>query len=110
MTQLPAVSQAELSFFKADARQKWRLCLRAFFAQHPLSTEFQQPLDTYLAATVLDNIASPTVNLNTLYPLLAKDPSTFAALQKRMRSQLEDLLIEATQQGLGDCFFYSLCA
>lgn len=103
----PGVSEAELTFLKQVPAQM-EACLRDFFKdlfQTQPVPELQQNLDSYIAATVLDNIASPTVNLNSLYPVLAEDNETFVALQKRLRSLLESLLTQATDQGLEDSFF-----
>ncbi|MEL6938291.1 MAG: glucosylglycerol 3-phosphatase [Cyanobacteria bacterium J06598_1] len=100
----PGVSEAELAFLKA-APQKMEACLRAFFQTHPFPAEHRPEFDAYIAAAVLDNIASPTVNLNGLYPCFAKDSETFVALQTAMRSHLESLLTEAKEKGLKDSFF-----
>ncbi|MGB3295767.1 MAG: glucosylglycerol 3-phosphatase [Phormidesmis sp.] len=100
----PGVSEAELDFLKQVPAQM-EACLREFFQAHPLPSALQQNLDRYIAATVLDNIASPTTNLNSLYPLLAEDNDTFVSLQKRLRSLLESLLTQASSQGLENSFF-----
>ena len=104
MTTYPGVSEAELSFLKT-VPEKMEACLREFLRQHGCPPELEQNLDEYLASTILDNTASPTVNLNSLYTALAEDNDTFVALQKRLRSHLEDLLTQATKKGLGDSFF-----
>ncbi len=103
----PGVSEAELAFLKQVPAQM-EACLRDFFKdlfQAQPAPALQQDLDRYIAATVLDNIASPTANLNSLYPALAEDNDTFVALQKRLRTLLESLLTQATDQGLEDSFF-----
>ncbi len=100
----PGVSEAELSFLKT-VPDKLEVCLRQFFEQHPRPPELEQNLETYLAATILENIASPTANLNSVYPLFSEDLETFIALQKELRSHFEDLLSQATEQGLEDSFF-----
>lgn len=99
----PGVSEAELAFLKA-VPEKMETCLREFFKQSS-PAPLLQDLDRYIAATVLDNIASPTVNLNSVYPLFADDNDAFVALQKRLRSLLQDLLAQAAQQGMADSFF-----
>ncbi len=100
----PGVSNAELAFLKQVPAQM-EACLRAFFNKHPGSPELQQNLDQYIAATVLDNIASPTINLNSLYPAMAEDNETFNALQTELKSLLSSLLAQATDQGLDNSFF-----
>ncbi len=104
VTTHPGVSEAELHFLQT-VPGKMETCLREFFSQHACPPELEQNLDEYLASTILDNTASPTVNLNSLYSALAKDNDLFVALQKRLRSHLEDLLSQATAKGLGDSFF-----
>ena len=104
MTTHPSVSEAELNFLKT-VPEKMEAYLREFFRQHACPPNLEQNLDEYLAATILDNIASPTVNLNSLYSALAQDNNTFVALQKGLRSHLEDLLSQAAAQGLQDSFF-----
>ena len=99
----PGVSDAELAFLKQVPAQM-EACLRDFFQTHPLPST-QQGIDQYIAASVLDNTASPTVNLNSLYSALAEDNDTFVALQERLRSLLETLLTQASEQGLEDAFF-----
>ncbi len=100
----PGVSEAELSFLKA-APQQMEACLRNFFQTHICPPKIAARLDEYIAASILDNIASPTVNLNSLYPGFEGDNETFVALQAAMRSHLESLLQQASEQGLADSFF-----
>ncbi|MGB3300112.1 MAG: glucosylglycerol 3-phosphatase, partial [Phormidesmis sp.] len=104
MTTHPGVSEAELSFLKA-VPEKMEACLREFFRQQACPPELAQNLDEYLAATILDNTASPTINLNSLYPALANNNELFVRLQQELRSHLEDLLAQAAAQGLEDSFF-----
>ncbi len=100
----PGVSEAELHFLQT-VPDKMEACLRKFLAENGCPPELEKDLDQYIAATLLKNVASPTANLNSLYPFFADDPDTFVALQKRMRSLLETLLAEAASQGLDDAFF-----
>lgn len=104
MTTHPGVSEAELRFLKT-VPEKMEACLREFFSQHACPPALAQNLDGYLAATILDNTASPTINLNSLYSALAKDNELFVRMQKELQSHLEDLLAQAAAQGLGDSFF-----
>ena len=99
----PGVSEAELSFLEAvpdTIRQR----LRQFFKQHSGSLS-EQDLAFGIEASALDNIASPTANLNTFHSLLQDDMTTYVALQHEMHQLMEDLLTEADQQGLGGSFF-----
>jgi len=99
----PGVSEAELSFLEA-VPDKIRQRLRQFFEQHS-GVLSDQNLAFGIDASALDNIASPTANLNTFHSLLQDDMATYVALQHEMHQCMEDLLTEANQQGLGDSFF-----
>ncbi|MGB5914757.1 MAG: glucosylglycerol 3-phosphatase [Phormidesmis sp.] len=100
----PGVSEAELAFLKA-VPQQMEACLRDFFESHGCPPKIAAQLDAYIAASILDNIASPTVNLNSLYPGFEGDNEAFVALQAAMRSHLESLLHKSIEQGLQDSFF-----
>jgi glucosylglycerol 3-phosphatase len=99
----PGVSEAELDFLAA-VPDKIRDRIHQFFQQYPdiLSAEtIQQGVE----ASALDNMASPTANLNTFHSCLQDHMSVYVALQREMQALMEDLLAEAEQQGLGDSFF-----
>jgi glucosylglycerol 3-phosphatase len=99
----PGVSEAELAFLDAVPKQIENQ-LRAFFQQYP--DALASPLlEDCIQASVLDNRASPTANLNTFYAHLCQTPDRYVALQKSMKALMERLLTEAHQQGLGDSFF-----
>lgn len=99
----PGVTEQELTFL-AKVPQRIREQLEQFFAQHstPLSpTEIEAGIE----ASILDNVASPTANLNTLYEALKDQPSIYLRLQEAIRDLMETLLKEAQQQGLAESFF-----
>ncbi|MEM6450676.1 MAG: glucosylglycerol 3-phosphatase [Cyanobacteria bacterium P01_D01_bin.105] len=100
----PGVSDAELSFLQ-QVPQHIQNCLRAFFKTHPCPPLLAENFDSYLATATLENIASPSANLNSLYPLLAGDVGTYVALQKALKQCFEGLLDKAIAQGLEDSFF-----
>jgi glucosylglycerol 3-phosphatase len=78
--------------------------LRHFFEQH--STVLAGPaLDQAIQASVLDNMASPTANLNTFYSLLGDHQALYSDLQYAMQTLMEDLLRDAANQGLDGSFF-----
>lgn len=56
-------------------------------------------------ASVLDNVASPSANLNTFYERLGDRATLYPALQQTMQSLMETLLVKAGEQGLGESFF-----
>ncbi|MFQ4137186.1 glucosylglycerol 3-phosphatase [Nodosilinea sp. PGN35] len=99
----PGVSEAELAFLAA-VPQKMSDRLRQFFQRQaePLAGG---ALESAIQAAVLDNMASPTANLNTFHSLLCDRPGVYAALQQAMQTLMEDLLQQAARQGLKDCFF-----
>lgn len=99
----PGVSDAELAFLKAVPN---RIAdqLRAFFQQYPNAL----PADTLghcIQASVLDNTASPTANLNTFHAHLQEAPDLYIGLQKAMQTLMEQLLADAQAQGLENSFF-----
>lgn len=99
----PGVSEAELAFLKAVPDQI-RQRLRAFSQEHPTNLD-DATLAQGIAASALENVASPTANLNTFHELLQDDPATYNALQHAMATLMEDLLAAAAAQGLADSFF-----
>ncbi|PSN13100.1 glucosylglycerol 3-phosphatase, partial [filamentous cyanobacterium CCP5] len=99
----PGVSDAEMTFLES-VPAKIRQRLRDFAAEHNLSLE-ADTLDRCIDASALDNIASPTANLNTFHGALQDQMDTYRALQRAMHSLMEDLLAEAEHQGLGNSFF-----
>lgn len=99
----PGVTEQELMFL-AKVPQRIKTQLEQFFAQHstPLSpTEIEAAIE----ASILDNVASPTANLNTFYEALQNQPQVYLRLQETMRDLMETLLQEAQQQGLAESFF-----
>ncbi|WP_035993060.1 glucosylglycerol 3-phosphatase [Leptolyngbya sp. KIOST-1] len=99
----PGVSEAELAFLAAVPETMGDR-LRQFFAQHCDSLA-GAALEQAIQASVLDNMASPTANLNTFHGLLADQPQVYAALQRAMQGLMEDLLRNAARQGLEGAFF-----
>lgn len=99
----PGVSDAELQFLSA-VPDKIRQRIRRFFEPYP-GVLSAADLTLAIAASALDNMASPTANLNTCHSLLQENMATYVALQHDMQRFMEDLLTEAKQQSLGDSFF-----
>ncbi|HIK32038.1 MAG TPA: glucosylglycerol 3-phosphatase [Oscillatoriales cyanobacterium M59_W2019_021] len=98
----PGVSDAELAFL-AEVPQRIETELRAFFETIPHSCSTAE-IDRCIRSSVLDNVASPTANLNTCYETL-DDISAYQDLQKQMQVLMEDLLQDAANSGLADSFF-----
>jgi glucosylglycerol 3-phosphatase len=99
----PGVSEAELAFLKA-VPDRIRTTLYHFAQTHALSLN-ADTLERCIQSSALDNVASPTANLNTFHRALGGDRSTYAALQHTVAELMDTLLAEAAQQGLGDSFF-----
>lgn len=98
----PGVSEAELTFLKSVPGHI-ETTLREFLKtiDHGLSSEV---LTHCINASVLDNVASPTANLNTFYETL-QNPVLYQQLQEQMKELTDKLLSSAKEQGLGDSFF-----
>ncbi|MDA0674300.1 MAG: glucosylglycerol 3-phosphatase [Cyanobacteria bacterium] len=99
----PGVSKAELAFLQA-VPDRIRTTLHHFAQTHELGLD-----DTTLArciqSSALDNVASPTANLNTFHRAIGDNRAAYAALQRTVAKLMDTLLTEAAQQGLGDSFF-----
>ncbi|MEL6131643.1 MAG: glucosylglycerol 3-phosphatase, partial [Cyanobacteria bacterium J06628_4] len=98
----PGVSDTELTFLKSIPH-RIETTLRDFLAtvDHGLS---DATVTHCIKASVLDNVASPTANLNTFYETL-NNPALYRRLQEQMKALTDQLLAETEQQGLGDSFF-----
>ncbi|MEO1622781.1 MAG: glucosylglycerol 3-phosphatase, partial [Cyanobacteria bacterium J06632_3] len=102
----PGVGQAELDFL-AQVPSQIEQVLDDFLSAH-CSTWSDNERSQAVKASVLDNVASPTANLNSLHALfLAKGESVdlFVQLQQKMVSLMENLLKSATAKDLSDQFF-----
>ncbi|MEM1251827.1 MAG: glucosylglycerol 3-phosphatase [Cyanobacteria bacterium P01_H01_bin.21] len=98
----PGVSDDELAFLKS-VPNRVETTLHEFLQKvdHGLSTE---QLTHCISASVLDNVASPTANLNTFYEILG-NPTLYQQIQTQMKALMDQLLAEAAQKGLSDSFF-----
>ena len=99
----PGVSDAELQFLET-VPQRIKDRLRQFFNSHPAALA-PATLAACIEASALDNLASPTANLNTFHDHLQHRPDLYHALQQDMQTFMDGLLQDAAQQGLQDCFF-----
>lgn len=102
----PGVSEAELTFLQ-QVPDRIRQSLREFAQTRSLDLD-AATLERCIQSSALENIASPTANLNTFHEALGGDRDTYLALQKNMQSLMDTLLAEAADQGLGDAFFVHL--
>lgn len=99
----PGVSEAELAFLAA-VPQKMAEQLRRFLRRR-LQDGNAPELEQAIQATILENIASPTANLNTFHRLLGHQREVYTDLQYAMQTLMEDLLRGAAHQGLEGSFF-----
>ncbi|MEL6161135.1 MAG: glucosylglycerol 3-phosphatase [Cyanobacteria bacterium J06623_5] len=102
----PGVSAAELDFL-ASIPPRLAQALAEFLQVHCADWS-EDERQQVVQASVLDNMASPTANLNSLHAaFVAKsvELETFVLLQKQMVKLMEQLLQEAEFEGVGDQFF-----
>jgi glucosylglycerol 3-phosphatase len=97
----PGVSAVELAFL-AVVPDRIAAQLRDFLAGRNWA---EADIQRAIQSAVLDNLASPTANLNALYGLLNGDTETYVDLQKSIQILMQRLLREATIAGMGDAFF-----
>lgn len=99
----PGVSDAELAFLKAFPAQA-EAFLESLLSRPPydLPSETRREL---IAAAVLDNIASPTLNLNVFHRHWQATPAHYRALQADIAEFMHARLEAARQAGLDDAFF-----
>ncbi|MEM0979911.1 MAG: glucosylglycerol 3-phosphatase [Cyanobacteria bacterium P01_H01_bin.58] len=99
----PGVNEAELTFLKT-VPDRIRIALKAFAVEQKLDLN-AEILEQCIQSSALDNVASPTANLNTFHAALQGDRTTYVALQEAMQTLMDILLAEAKAQGLEDSFF-----
>ncbi|MDC0835502.1 glucosylglycerolphosphate phosphatase [Leptolyngbya valderiana BDU 20041] len=99
----PGVSKAEMAFLQT-VPQRIADRLKQFCHDCPEAIESDR-VRSSIDAAVLDNIASPTANLNVFYEQLQDRPETYVVLQQAMQQLMEELLEEAANKGLTDSFF-----
>lgn len=99
----PGVSDAELEFLRAVPEHATRF-LAGRLAAKPYALSSAE-LATLLQATVLDNLVSPTINLNNLHLRLRESPELYRHLQDDLAQFMNSLLEDASVRGLEDAFF-----
>ena len=99
----PGVTQAELTFL-ASVPMFIEQSLDAFFEEYnDYFAESKRKM--LIQAAVLDNIVSPTANLNIVADHLQDNLDIYLKLQKAIAALMDDLLEKAKAQGLDDSFF-----
>lgn len=99
----PGVSASELDFLRAMPEQATHF-LAARLAAAPCALDSAE-IATLLQATVLDNLVSPTINLNELHLRLRDQPAHYRQLQRDVEGFMQRLLADAARRNLGDAFF-----
>lgn len=99
----PGVSEAELTFLQAVPGKAERF-LSALLAAPPYTLGAAE-IAALVGSSVLDNLASPTLNINSLYQRFRTQPALYQLLQKQVAGFMEQLQQEATSARLEDSFF-----
>ncbi|MCB1889748.1 MAG: glucosylglycerol 3-phosphatase [Rhodocyclaceae bacterium] len=102
----PGVSAAEMRFL-AGVPARMATFLQATLAAAPYDLPATQRADI-VSACVLDNLASPTLNLNMAFAALGGDAAACHGLQKSAEAFTRGLLVEAAREGLDGAFFLHL--
>lgn len=99
----PGVSEAELAFLQTIPGKAERF-LGELLAAPPyaLGASAIAPL---VGASVLDNLASPTLNINSLYQHFSEQPALYQQLQRALEGFMEQLLEQAAACRLEESFF-----
>ncbi|NKF24492.1 glucosylglycerol 3-phosphatase [Solimonas marina] len=98
----PGVSDAELGFLAAIPDRARQLLATTLTELHGVDASDAHAL---AEACVLDNLASPTLNLNVLHHYFEREPQRYRALQQTARDFMAALMADAAERGLGDAFF-----
>ena len=99
----PGVSPQELRFL-SSVPETAAAFLRAALAGAEY-TDLDAERETLISAAVLDNPASPTINLNPLHVRLASRIEHFRRLQDRTAEFMQALIAQAEGMGFKDSFF-----
>lgn len=102
----PGVSASQLQFLQQVPR-KAAAYLCELLAAPPYNLA-ASTIDRLIASSVLDNAASPTVNINSFYQHFNATLPLYIQLQADIIQLLADLHAQAIKQGLAGCFFTHL--
>lgn len=100
---LPGVSTAELEFLES-VPERFRDALGKVLAKKPFSLG-SNTIAQLLEVIVLDNLVSPTININGFFTLMDENWETCPDLQQAVKTILEDVLAQAAAAALTDSFF-----
>ena len=99
----PGVSEAELAFLQGVPDKATRF-LNELLSAPPYALTASE-IATLVGTSVLDNLASPTLNLNSLYQRFSAQAGLYRQLQQAVADFMEALQQQAAEAGLGDAFF-----
>lgn len=102
----PGVTEKELQFLK-NVPELMKSRLNDFWASRG-DWRQSEALETVIQAAVLDNLVSPTLNLNSFWTHLADQFQVYQGLQQEMLQLMEELQSQGAAEGLPDSFFYHL--
>ncbi|MGK7938606.1 MAG: glucosylglycerol 3-phosphatase [Crocosphaera sp.] len=99
----PGVTEAELDFLKA-VPQQIEASLNVFFANNNHSLD-KTIITNYIHASILDNKVSPTANLNLFHDVFIDQKNSYLKLQLHIKELMDNLLTQASNEGLKESFF-----
>jgi glucosylglycerol 3-phosphatase len=102
----PGVDERELAFL-AEVPQLAGAFLETLLRRPPFRVPDAERPDL-IAATILANHVSPTLNINSLHRRFSGDWSLTRTLQEQLQGWMEDRLEAARRSGLSDAFFVHL--
>lgn len=99
----PGVTQAELAFLSAVPEKAAQFLARILVAS-PYRLQAME-IDALIESSVLDNLVSPTINLNHFHLRFRDQLERYRQLQRDIEQFMTTLLEEAADQQLQDAFF-----
>ncbi|WP_460425556.1 glucosylglycerol 3-phosphatase [Azotobacter armeniacus] len=99
----PGVSDAELDFLRSVPEKAGHF-LAGILSAPPYSLGALE-INELVRSTVLDNLVSPTVNINNFHNRFRDQPQQYLQLQQDLERLMSMLLEEAASCGLEDSFF-----
>lgn len=99
----PGVSAAELAFLQTVPELAERF-LGALLAAPPYALAAEE-IAALVSVSVLDNLASPTLNINSLYQHFKTQPALYQQLQHAVEGFMTQLLLQAADSELQESFF-----
>jgi len=99
----PGVSEAELTFLRTIPGKAEHF-LRQLLAAPPYALA-ACAITPLVDASVLDNLASPTININSLYQHFSNQPALYQQLQHAVAGFMEQLQQQASACRLPESFF-----